>query len=147
MKVLIADDSALVRERLVGMLSQFDQIEVIGEAQDGLEAIDSIWKLSPDVVILDIRMPKSNGIKVLENINKDGPSPIVIVLTNCAYVQYREKCIESGAHFFFDKSTEFDKIPDVLNRLILRSDTLLLYQKGTLSPRQSNIPKITRGRR
>ena len=123
MKVLIVDDSALVRERLVGMLSQFDQIEVIGEAQDGLEAIDSIWKLSPDVVILDIRMPKSNGIKVLENINKDGPSPIVIVLTNCAYAQYREQCIKAGAHFFFDKSTEFDKIPDVLNRLILRSDT------------------------
>ena len=119
LKVLIADDSALVRERLVGMLSQLEQVEIIGQARDGLEAIDSIRKLSPDVVLLDIRMPKSSGINVLESINTDACHPIVVVMTNYTYPQYRRKCIEAGAHFFFDKSTEFDKIPAVLKRLIL----------------------------
>ena len=123
MKVLIADDSILVRERLVGMLSEFDQIEIIGEARDGLETMDAIRKLNPDVVILDLRMPKSNGTNVLKSIKKDVPHPIVIVLTNYPSPQYRRKCIELGAHFFFDKSTEFDKIPEVLEQLVLRSNT------------------------
>ena len=123
LKVLIADDSALMREQLVCILSQLDQIEIIGEARDGLEAIDSFRKLNPDVVILDIRMPKSSGLKVLESIKKDALHPIVIVLTNYPYPQYRKKFIEAGAHYFFDKSTEFDKIPEVLERLVLMSNT------------------------
>ena len=123
LKVLIADDSVLMREQLVCILSQLDQIEIIGEARDGLEAIDSFRKLNPDVVILDIRMPKSSGLKVLESIKKDALHPIVIVLTNYPYPQYRKKFIEAGADYFFEKSTEFDKIPEVLERLVLMSNT------------------------
>lgn len=123
-KVLIADDSSLIRERLVALISQIDQIEIVDEAQNGFETIDAIIKLSPGVLILDMRMPKCNGIEVLEYINKDEPYPIVIVLTNYHYPQYREKCIKAGEHFFFDKSTEFDKVPEVLKELVLRSDML-----------------------
>jgi len=117
-KVLIADDSTLVRERLRDMLSQLGQIELIGEARDGLEAMDAIRELSPDVVLLDIRMPKGNGIEVLQNIRKAGASPMVIMLTNYPYPQYQKKCMEAGASFFFDKATEFEKVLEVLEQLI-----------------------------
>ena len=118
MKVFIADDSELVRERLKAMLSELTEIEIIGQAQDGIEATSSIRKLKPDVVILDIRMPGGSGIQVLQNIKKDKQAPIVIILTNYPYPQYRKKCMEVGADFFFDKSTEFEKIPEVLKRFI-----------------------------
>ncbi len=58
MKVLIVDDSALIRERLKDMLAELTRVEIIGEAQDQFEAKDSIRKLEPDVVTLDIRLPK-----------------------------------------------------------------------------------------
>ncbi len=118
MKVFIADDSEMVRERLKAMLSELTEIEIIGQAQDGIEATNSIRKLKPDVVILDIRMPGGSGIQVLQNIKKDKQAPIVIILTNYPYPQYRKKCMEVGADFFFDKSTEFEKIPEVLKSFI-----------------------------
>jgi DNA-binding NarL/FixJ family response regulator len=118
MKVFIADDSAVVRERLTEMLSELPEIEIIGQAEDGLEAINLIEKLNPDVVILDIRMPRGNGIDVLQNIKKNNPSLIVIMLTNYPYPQYRKKCMKAGADYFFDKSTEFEKVTEMLKKLI-----------------------------
>ena len=122
-EVLSAEEAAQMSEQVMCILSQLDQMEIIGAARDGLEAIDSIRKLNPEVVILDIRMPRSSGLKVLESIKKDALHPIVLVLNNYPYPQYRKKFIEAGAHYFFDKSTEFDKIPEVLERLVLMSNT------------------------
>jgi len=117
MKIFIADDSAVVRERLIEMLSELPEIEIIGQAQDGLEATNLIKKLNPDVVILDIRMPRENGIDVLQNIKRDKQAPIVIMLTNYSYPQYRKKCMEAGADFFFEKSTEFEKVMEVVKKV------------------------------
>ena len=117
MKIFIADDSAVVRERLIEMLSELPEIEIIGQAQDGLEATNLIKKLNPDVVILDIRMPRENGIDVLQNIKRDKQAPIVIMPTNYSYPQYRKKCMEAGADFFFEKSTEFEKVMEVVKKV------------------------------
>ncbi len=68
MKVFIADDSKLFRERIINMLSDISGIEIIGQAGNGITAVKSIKKLKPDLVILDIRMPKKNGLKVLPEI-------------------------------------------------------------------------------
>jgi DNA-binding NarL/FixJ family response regulator len=122
MKVLIVDDSALVRKRLFGMLSEIPKIEIAGQAQNAQEAIESIQKLKPDVAIMDIRLPDRSGIEVLKIIKKDTPAPLVIILTNYPYPQYRKKCMEAGADYFFDKSSEFEKVLDVLKRLIHESD-------------------------
>ncbi len=116
-RVLIVDDSALIRERLKTMLSEIAGVEIVGEAEDKMEAIASNDRLHPDVAILDIRLPKGNGIGVLQHIKRDTPSVIVIMLTNYPYPQYRRKCMEAGADFFFDKSTEFEKVPEVLMKL------------------------------
>jgi len=117
MKVLIVDDSAIVRERLKAMLSEITELENVSQARDSLEAISSFQKLNPEVVILDIRMPGGSGIDVLQEIKKSNQPPVVIVLTNYSYSQYRRKCLDAGADFFFDKSTEFDKVTEVLNQL------------------------------
>lgn len=122
MKVFIVDDSALVRERIITMISEHPGIEITGQAENALEGIDSIRKLKPDVVILDIRMPGGNGIEVLKNIKKNSSGPTIIILTNYPYPQYRKKCMEAGADFFFDKSTEFNKIIEVIKKLIQESN-------------------------
>jgi DNA-binding NarL/FixJ family response regulator len=116
-KVFIVDDSAVLRERLITILSDLKGIEIIGQAKGPLEAQEAIPNLNPDVVILDIRMPGGNGIDVLENIKKGKSPPIVIMFTNYPYPQYRKKYMDAGADFFFDKSTEFDKIFEILKKL------------------------------
>ena len=118
MKVFIVDDSAIVRERLVTMLSELQEVEIIGQAEDSLEATKSILKLKPDAVILDIRMPGGSGIDVLQQIKNHKPAPIVIMLTNYPYPQYRKKCLDAGADFFFDKATEFHEVTAVLEQMI-----------------------------
>ena len=116
-RVFIVDDSAIIRERLEMMLSELKGIEMIGQAKGSTEAEEAIPKLKPDVVILDIRMHGGNGIEVLKHIKKDKNPPLVMMLTNYPYPQYRKKCKDAGANFFFDKSTEFDKITEVLKKL------------------------------
>ena len=118
MKVLIVDDSEIIRKHLIQMLSDLKEIEIVGEAKDVSGAINSFRKHRPDAVILDIRLPGGSGINVLEKIKNDSSNPIVIMLTNYPYPQYRKKCEELGADFFFDKATEFEKVIDVFKKLI-----------------------------
>ncbi len=117
MKVFIADDSEILCERLIELLAGLPKVEVIGCAHDAEGAIKAINECAPDVVILDIRMPGGSGIDVLQHIKK-GNIPIVIVLTNYPYPQYRKRCLSAGADYFFDKSTEFDKLPGVFKVLL-----------------------------
>jgi DNA-binding NarL/FixJ family response regulator len=114
MKILIADDSSVVRERLKILLTDVQGIEVVGQAEDALEARDLVEKLRPDVAILDLRMPKGSGADVLLDIKKLNPTPMVIMLTNYPHPENRKKCMERGADYFFDKSTEFQKVLSVL---------------------------------
>jgi len=117
LKVFISDDSATVRERLVIMALDLPGIAVVGQAEDVPGSLDAIRQTRPDVVILDIRMPGGNGIKVLRAVKKMSPAPRVIMLTNYAYAQYRKRCEEAGADFFLDKSAEFDKLPQALEQV------------------------------
>jgi DNA-binding NarL/FixJ family response regulator len=122
MKVYVVDDSPLVRERLVTLLSEVQGVEVVGSAESAEEGIAGISLKEPDVVVLDIRMPSGSGISVLEEIKKRDAAPVVIMLTNYPYPQYRKKCMDAGADYFFDKSSEFHKVTDVLSRMIAERD-------------------------
>ena len=117
-KVFIADDSHIVRERLVALLSDLPGVDVVGEAETAFEAIQSIRRLKPAVVILDISMPGGSGIQVLEAIRKERPVPLIIMLTNFTDEPYRRCCFKLGADYFFDKSNEFEKVKDVLENII-----------------------------
>jgi len=122
MRVLIVDDSHLLRERLTALISELPEIEIIGQAESAEKAINSIRILKPDVTILDIRMPGGSGFEVLENIKKDKWHPLITVLTNYPYPQYKKKCLDSGADYFFDKSTEFQKVIELLKKYINKSN-------------------------
>lgn len=117
LKVLVADDSVLVRERLAALLSELESVELAGQAENGREVLEAIERLRPDVVILDIRMPEGNGIQALEAIKERAQAPVVIILTAFPYPQYREKCLQAGAEYFFDKTTEFDQVTQVLEKM------------------------------
>jgi DNA-binding NarL/FixJ family response regulator len=119
MKVFLVDDSAIVLEKLAAMISGIDGVEIAGQALNARDAIQSIVKLKPDVVILDIRLNGGgNGMDVLKRIKNEIPPPIVIMLTNYPYPQYREKCQAMGADYFFDKVTEIEKIYDTFKQLL-----------------------------
>jgi len=119
LNVFIVDDSQVVRERLTAMLSEFSFINIVGYADNPLSATETIVKTNPDVVILDIFLIGGSGIHVLKNIRGKQVTSKVIVLTNYAQDQYRKKCFEEGADFFFDKSIEFDHVIDVIQKLTL----------------------------
>lgn len=123
MKVFIADDSEVVCQRLVDILSELPGIEIVGQAGDVAEAIKSIQELHPDAVVLDIRMAGGSGIDVLKSIKKSEPTPVAIMLTNYPYAQYRKRCMDEGADFFFDKSSEFERVAEVIGQLAEDSHT------------------------
>jgi DNA-binding NarL/FixJ family response regulator len=120
MKVLVVDDSNILRKRIIDSILKIPGYEISGEAGTSIEAISLLNKLKPDVMILDIRMPDGSGIDVLKDIYVKQTSVVTIVLTNYPMRQYREKCMELGADYFFDKSTDFDRMTDVLKTLIIK---------------------------
>ena len=117
MKVFIADDSNIVRARLLMTLGDIKGIEIVGQAQDGYSALQKIRTLKPDVVILDIQMPGVDGIQVLKQIKQHQPDTTVIMLTNYPYLVVKIKCLSAGADHFFDKSTEVDALYKVIQKL------------------------------
>ena len=122
MRVVVVDDAIVVRERLIKMFSEIPSLAIVGEAGNSFEALNIIEEKQPDVVVLDIKMPGDSGVEVLRRIKKRNSSIIVIVLTNYPLSQYRAKCFEYGADYFFDKSEEYSKVTEVL-RTISESKT------------------------
>ncbi len=118
MRVLIADDSEAFVERLVTMLADLDGIEIAGRARSVAETARAVRDLKPDVVILDLSMPGGSGVDVLDGMKNDRDPPTVIVLTNYSHSQYRRKCLQLGARFFFDKSAQFAEVAQVLQGLL-----------------------------
>lgn len=118
MRVFIADDAKAILDRLRALVSELDEVEVVGEAATGAEAVESIMRLQPDVVILDILMPQGNEVSALEAIRKANRDVLVIMLTNYPYPEYEKRCLAAGADFFLDKSGQFDEIPEILIELL-----------------------------
>jgi DNA-binding NarL/FixJ family response regulator len=116
-RIYIVDDSKAIRDRLKEMLVDISGIEVIGESGNPREAILDIRANPPDAVILDIRLPGISGIELLKQLKLAHPETRVIMLTSYPYPKYRQQSLAAGADYFFQKATEFDKIPDVLKSL------------------------------
>ena len=114
LKVLIVEDSKLIAGRIKSMLSDNKDISVVGEAVDYNEAMDLIESEIPHVVLLDIRLPGIGGMDVLKEIKQKHVNTKVIMLTGHYEHYYRKICRKAGADYFFDKATEFEKIPEVL---------------------------------
>lgn len=96
------------------MLSKLEWVENIRVASGSVEAIAAVRDERPEVAILDIHLPGGSGIRILRYIRKHRPDTKIIMLSNSSLPQYRKTCFENGADFFFDKSTEFQKVVSVV---------------------------------
>ena len=117
LKVFIADDSVAIRERLKCLIAELPLTVLSGEAADGQEALKKIRELQPDVVILDIRMPRRNGIQVLQDLRSEGNFAVVIVLTTYLDFQYRMKCLQAGANVFLSKERDIHRLRELLSEM------------------------------
>ena len=120
LKVLIVDDSPLIRERLDRLLSELEQVEIVGPAEDGDEALRLFDESHPDVVLLDLGLPRRNGLEVLLEVRKRVESCVVVVLTNHDLPDFRNACLRAGADFFLRKSTEFEHVLEIVRGLVQR---------------------------
>ncbi|HEX2071417.1 MAG TPA: response regulator transcription factor [Thermoleophilaceae bacterium] len=124
-KVLVADDQALVRGGLVAMLGAQDDIDVVGEAADGGEAADRAIELRPDVVLMDIRMPRVDGIEATRRIAVHGEgAPRVLVLTTFDLDEYVYEALRAGAAGFLLKDTPPERLADAV-RTVAAGEALL----------------------
>jgi DNA-binding LytR/AlgR family response regulator len=128
-KVIIVDDEAPARERLRRMLSKMEGIEVIGEAKDGLQAIEQIERLQPDLVLLDIQMPGLDGFGVLDALQE--PPPIIFVT---AYDEYALRAFEVSALDYLLKPYRQDRLEAAVRRA--RTATL---SKEALAQRSGSL--------
>ena len=117
MRIFIAEDSLLVRERLVGMIEEAGGMEVVGQASSVSEARVQIARLEPDVALLDVRLSDGNSFEVLAAILAGGFDTQVIMMSENPFEQYRTEAKRLGAAHFFHKSQEFEKIVPALMAL------------------------------
>ena len=117
LKIFIADDSLILRNHLVSAIGEIPGVEIVGEADTTDDAIERINVSAPDVMVIDIRMPGEGGIHVLKTIKKSMPKIIAVIFTDYPYPQYRTKCTEEGADYFFDKATESEGLIELIKQL------------------------------
>lgn len=124
-KVLIADDQALVRAGFRVLIDSAPDLEVVGEANHGREAVDMALALAPDVVLMDIRMPVLDGLSATREIAKASPDgPRVIILTTFDLDEYVFESLRSGASGFLLKDTDPSELLQAV-RVVAAGDALL----------------------
>jgi DNA-binding NarL/FixJ family response regulator len=122
LKVFIVEDSPPIRDRLIELMDEAGGAAVVGVADTPSDAIAGILKTRPDCVVLDYQLIGGTGIDVLRAVCPKAPRTVFVVLTNHAHAQYRRLCLEAGARWFLDKSTDFRKIKDVIGTLVPASE-------------------------
>jgi two-component system response regulator YesN len=124
MKVLIAYDTNLIRERLQEMVSVSRQLEVVGSFANGTDTLEGLRTLKPDLAIIGLEMTGLNGIEVLKEIRKENSSLVYIILTLFSSEFYREMAMEAGADYFFSKPDDFKKVARVMVEMVIKEGKL-----------------------
>jgi DNA-binding NarL/FixJ family response regulator len=109
-EIFIVDDMPSMRERLRELVADIDGVEIVGDAGTPAEAIAGILSTHPDCVLLDYQLAGGTGVDVLRAVHPRSPEIAFIVITNHATAQHRRACLDAGARYFFDKSSEFSQI-------------------------------------
>jgi DNA-binding NarL/FixJ family response regulator len=123
-RVVIADDQALVRSGFRMIVDARDDLEVVGEAEDGREAVELVRELEPDVILLDIRMPEVDGIEATREIVASGSATRVLVLTTFDTDEYVHGAIRAGASGFLLKDVRPGELVDAI-RVVAGGNALL----------------------
>ena len=154
-KVLVADDHAIVRTGLVSLLSRPADIEVVGEASDGVAAVAKASRLLPDVVVMDLVMPKKDGVAATAELHKRHPEMKILILTSFGNSEDISKAFAAGASGALLKNVPNGEIVAAIRRIaagrrVVSPDIELMLENDPpmpdLSPRQREIlESITRG--
>jgi two-component system, NarL family, response regulator len=123
-RILISDDHPIVREGLVEMLTRQKDIRVIGEARDGEEACQLYDKLSPDILILDLRMPKKDGLEVIKDLMSRTQKPRIIVMTTYQATEDIRLALAAGAKGYLLKEAEPSQLWETVRR-VFAGDSVL----------------------
>ena len=123
-KVLIVDDHRVVREGLSAILKSKENIQVLGEAQDGQEAVEKARSLLPDVILMDVSMPKMTGVEATRIIKREFPHIGIIALTMYEEQQYIFDLVRGGATGYLLKDSDSDQIVKAIQS-VYRGDSLI----------------------
>jgi len=123
-RVLVVDDQPLVRAGFGMILQSEDDLELVGEAATGLEAITAVQELSPHVVLMDIRMPELDGVEATRQIREAPDAPAVLILTTFDLDEYVYASLRAGASGFMLKDSPADDLIDAI-RVVARGDALI----------------------
>ena len=131
LRILLVDDHELVRRGLRGLLNSRRRWRVVGEAADGFEAIEKARKLKPDIVVLDVDMPRLNGLEATPRIKQVVPEAKIVILTLHESGEMVRQALEAGAHGFVLKSDLAERLVTALNEIS--------HPKLFLTPKVSDI--------
>jgi DNA-binding NarL/FixJ family response regulator len=120
-RVLIADDHRLFAQALEAFLSNDERIEVVGKARDGEEAVKIAWFKKPDVILMDIAMPKVDGVEATKRIRSNGGRPCVLMLTGSNSTGDVARAREAGASAYVTKDRIASQLIDVILELAERT--------------------------
>lgn len=149
-KVLIVDDHAIIREGLQKLLEDCGEIQVVGVASDGREAISKANKLLPDVVLMDVKMPVVDGIEATRMLKERHPGVNVIILSVLEDVEYALEAIKVGATSYVQKNVSADRLVDCIKEayhgrshihLPLGSDVLLKLASQVSSDEKAKLTR------
>ena len=123
-RVLLADDQALVRGGFRMILEARDDFDVVGEAANGIEAVELAEGLAPDVILMDVRMPELDGVEATRRIVASGASARILILTTFDLDEYVHAAIRAGASGFLLKDVEPERLVEAI-RVVAAGDALL----------------------
>lgn len=123
-RVLIVDDHRVVRHGLQSILEEYPDIQVIGEAANGIEALERDEELKPDIMLLDIRMPEMDGIQTITELQKRGSPTKILVLTTYGEDEYLFPALRAGAHGYLLKTVDDEELANAIRR-VERGERLL----------------------
>ena len=124
LRVLVVDDQALVRAGFTSILQREDDIQVVGEAVDGVAALEAVARTRPDVVLMDVRMPRMDGIAATRRLRSRHPAVRVVVLTTYDLDEYLLEALRAGASGFLLKDVRAEQLPGAV-RAAASGDVLL----------------------
>jgi DNA-binding NarL/FixJ family response regulator len=119
-RLLIVDDHEIFRRGLRALLEPCSEWQICGEAVDGMDAVEQCKNLKPDIVVLDVSMPRLNGLEAARLIRKEKPEPQIVMITQHDSPQIRSAALEAGARAFVTKSAVGSELVSALRNLIQR---------------------------